>query len=135
PDGPTAMQTMRDAADGLIRTVSEDTLRETQLVFAKLRATARRNGDVPKIYGPEIVDFDSLGDTRERDCFKRVPTGFDLPADTVDALRAAGRKIVAAAAEFRRFVRDHAGAEGRLSGLTGAERFCPGRRSTGERGQ
>lgn len=122
--GPSALQSMRDAADGLIRTVSEDSLRETQLVFAQLRAAAARNGGSPKVYGPVVIDFDSVEDAAKRNCFKRIPTTLDLPEAEVDALRAAGRRLLARSAEFSRFLADHAGEEEKLRPLPAAARFC-----------
>ncbi|MFO0989891.1 MAG: patatin-like phospholipase family protein [Alphaproteobacteria bacterium] len=124
--GPSALQTMRDAADGLIRTVSDATLREAQLVLAQLRAGAARNGGMPEVYGPVVIDFDAVADERQRRCFKRLPTTFDLPAADVDALREAGRALLAAAPEFRRFLAAQNGAEARLAALPSSVRFCAG---------
>lgn len=129
PGGPSPMQTMRDAADGLIRTVSDDTLREMQFVFAQLRAAAERNGGSPLVYGPVVIDFDAIADERARRCFKRIPTTLDLPGPEVDALRMAGRRVLADAREFRRFVRDQAGEHATLGALPEASRFCPERRA------
>jgi NTE family protein len=125
PGGPSSLQTMRDAADGLIRTVSEDTLRETQFVFAQLRAAAARNGGSPRVYGPVVIDFDSVEDERVRRCFKRIPTTLDLPAAEVDALRMAGRSLLDRSEEFQRFLADHGGEKSALPPLRSAARFCP----------
>jgi NTE family protein len=122
--GPSALQSMRDAADGLIRATSEQTLQEAQFVFAQLRAAAERNGGAPKFYGPVAIGFDAVEDDRRRRCFKRIRTTLDLPAAEVDALRLAGRQLLARAEEFRRFVKDQNGEEALPTPLSGAMRFC-----------
>lgn len=127
PAGPSAARTMRDAADGLIRTVSEDSLGEIQFVFERLRSEARARGGVPVVYGPVLLDFDGVSDRAERGCFKRIATSFDLPEDQVDALRAIGGRLLAQSAEFQRFVRDHAGKQDTIAALPAAARFCPER--------
>ncbi|MCW5771065.1 MAG: patatin-like phospholipase family protein [Rhodospirillaceae bacterium] len=128
PDDPSALRTMRDAADGLIRTVSEDSLREAHFVFAQLRAAAARRGGRPKVYGPVVIEFDALADARERECLKRIATALDVPDAAVDALRDAGRRLLAAAPEFVRYVRDQGGTMASLDPVPGHTRYCARRR-------
>ena len=125
--GPTISRMLQDAADGLIRTVTEDSLREAGLAIATLRATARRLGRKTAFYGPVVVDFESLPGDAERACFKRIKTSLDVPEERVDALREAGRRQLQASPEFRRFVRDHRGSWRALPALPAAARFCPER--------
>ena len=125
--GPTIARMIRDAADGLIRTVSEDSLRDAGFVLARLREDARRQGSRTQFYGPVMVDFESLPSAAERACFKRIDTALVLPEDQVDALRDVGRRQLAAAPEFRRFLRDFRGEAKPLPVLPAAARFCPER--------
>jgi hypothetical protein len=118
---------IRDAADGLIRTVTEDSLRDAGYVVAGMREAARRRGRRTEFYGPVMVDFESLPSDAERACFKRIGTTLVLPEDQVDALREIGRRRLAAAPEFRRFVRAHRGEDRPLADLPAAARFCPQR--------
>jgi NTE family protein len=122
--GPSTLQSMRDAADGLIRATSEQTLGETQFVFAQLRAAAARNGGSPKFYGPVVIGFDAVRDDLQRRCFKRIPTTLDLPPAEIDALRIAGRTVLAESSEFRRFFQEQSGDVQDLRALPSAARFC-----------
>lgn len=125
--GPTITRMLQDAADGLIRTVTEDSLREAGYAMAALRAEARRRGRRTAFYGPVVVDFESLPGDAERACFKRIKTSLDLAEERVDALREAGRRRLLASPEFRRFVRDHRGTWRTLPAPPAAARFCPER--------
>jgi NTE family protein len=125
--GPTISRMIQDAADGLIRTVTEDSLREAGYAFAVLREAGRRMGRTTAFYGPVLIDFESLPGDAERACFKRIETSLDLPDAEVDALREIGRRQLLAAPEFRRFVRAHRGAWRTLPALPAAARFCPAR--------
>ncbi len=127
PGGPTIVQMIRDAADGLVQTVTEDSLRDASVAFALLREQARKRGNRPAFYGPVLVDFEGMADPAARACFKRIETSFVLPPDQVDALRDAGRRLIAAAPEFRRFLHDHGGTMRALAPVPGAARFCPER--------
>jgi NTE family protein len=129
PAGPTITTMIRDAADGLMRTVTEDSLRDSILAVAAMRGAARRAGHRTEFYGPVMVDFDTLPNDAERACFKRIGTTLALPEEEVDALREVGRRQLAAAPEFRRFVRAHRGEESALADLPAAARFCPQRQA------
>jgi hypothetical protein len=89
-----------------------------------MRETARRLGRRTAFYGPVMVDFESLPNDAERACFKRIATSFVLPDEQVDALRAVGRRQLAASPEYRRFVRAHRGEDRPLADLPAAARFC-----------
>ncbi|MCW5772417.1 MAG: patatin-like phospholipase family protein [Rhodospirillaceae bacterium] len=132
--GPTISRMIQDAVDGLIRTVTDDSLRDASYVLQTLRAEARRRGQRTGFYGPVIVDFEALPNAAERTCFKRIETSLDLPEEQVDALREAGRRLLAASPEFRRFLAAHAGEPGTLPALPAAAKFCPGRGRQAARG-
>lgn len=55
---------------------------------------------------PIVVAFDSLQDSAERNFFKNLPTTFNLPAETIDRLRAAGARLVGESVGFRELVRE-----------------------------
>ena len=52
------------------------------------------------IYAIE-VSFQALTDKKERDYLNQLPTSFALPAEAVDRLRAAAKKIILASADFQ----------------------------------
>jgi len=52
------------------------------------------------------VSFDALKDDAERAYLNDLPTSFVLPAEAVDRLRAAARKIVLESPEFKRLLHD-----------------------------
>jgi NTE family protein len=59
-------------------------------------------GNVPNadIYAIE-VSFQKLTDKKERDYLNQLPTSFALPAEAVDRLRAAAKKIIFASPELQ----------------------------------
>jgi NTE family protein len=61
-------------------------------------------GDI-KFYVVE-VKFDALKDEAERRYFKRLPTSFKLPAETVDKLREVADRLLDESNEFQRLLRD-----------------------------
>jgi len=61
-------------------------------------------GDI-KFYVVE-VKFDALQDEAERRYFKRLPTSFKLPAETVDKLREVANRLLDESNEFQRLLRD-----------------------------
>ncbi len=69
-----------------------------------VRTGAGDCGDI-KFYLIE-VKFDALKDESERTYFKRLPTSFVLPAEDVDRLREAARRILNQSKEYHRFLRD-----------------------------
>jgi NTE family protein len=52
------------------------------------------------------VKFDALKDDAERHYFKRLPTSFKLPAETVDKLREIANRLLDESDEFQRLLRD-----------------------------
>lgn len=129
PEGPTITRMVQDAADGLVRTASEDSLREGAYAFALLREGARRRGQRTRFYGPVMIEFEAVEDPALRACLKQIPTRLDLPAPTVDALRLVGREQVANNESFQRFLAAYRGAVGRQPPpLPAANQFCPERR-------
>ena len=50
------------------------------------------------------VAFEYLAARAERDWFRNLPTSFELPRQTIDRLRAAGRELLAADPQFRRLL-------------------------------
>ena len=55
------------------------------------------------IYAIE-VSFRALSDQRERDYLNQLPTSFALPADAVDRLRAAAKKIILSSPDFQQML-------------------------------
>jgi NTE family protein len=56
------------------------------------------------IYAIE-VSFQVLADEKERDYLNQLPTSFALPADAVDRLRAAAKKIILASPDFQEMLK------------------------------
>jgi NTE family protein len=54
---------------------------------------------------PIEVSFQALADEKERDYLNQLPTSFALPADAVDRLRAAAKKIVLASPDFQEMLK------------------------------
>ena len=52
------------------------------------------------------VSFPALKDKAERDYLNNLPTSFVLPAEAVDRLRAAAKKIILESPEFQRLLND-----------------------------
>ena len=58
---------------------------------------------------PIEVSFQVLADKKERDYLNQLPTAFALPADAVDRLRAAAKKIVLASPDFQQLLKASGG--------------------------
>ena len=83
---------------------------------------ARCELDVPLPHQVELypvqVAFEYIGSPEERAWFKNLPTSFELPRETVDKLRAVGRRLLAEDPKFKDLI-------GTLNGcLDGAGRGC-----------
>jgi NTE family protein len=50
------------------------------------------------------VSFRMVTDEAERDYFNQLPTSFALPADAVDRLRAAAKRIILASPDFQQLL-------------------------------
>jgi NTE family protein len=55
---------------------------------------------------PVQVAFEYIADREERRWFKNLPTSFALPRETVDRLRAVGRRLLHEDPQFRRLLKD-----------------------------
>jgi NTE family protein len=53
---------------------------------------------------PVQVAFEYIADREERAWFKNLPTTFSLPRETVDRLRAVGRRLLEEDPQFRRLL-------------------------------
>jgi NTE family protein len=62
------------------------------------------NGVDADIY-PIEVSFQALTDRNERDYLNQLPTSFALPAEAVDRLRAAAKKIILASPDFQQMLK------------------------------
>jgi NTE family protein len=58
---------------------------------------------------PVQVAFEYIAEREERTWFKSLPTSFSLPRDTVDRLRAVGRRLLAEDPQFRRLLEELGG--------------------------
>jgi len=58
---------------------------------------------------PIEVSFQALSDENERDYLNQLPTSFALPADAVDRLRAAAKKIILASPDFQKMLKSSQG--------------------------
>ena len=55
---------------------------------------------------PIEVNFDALSDETERKFFKKLPTSFKLPPETVDRLRAVAARLLRQSENYQRLLRD-----------------------------
>ena len=56
---------------------------------------------------PIEVSFRALSDEKERDYLNQLPTSFALPADAIDRLRAAAKKIILASPDFQGMLKSY----------------------------
>ncbi|MBV8876821.1 MAG: patatin-like phospholipase family protein [Gammaproteobacteria bacterium] len=77
--------------------VAFDKNRDPQLAWV----TNAPNADIHTIE----VSFRMLSDKKERDYFNQLPTSFALPADAVDRLRAAARRIILESPDFQQILK------------------------------
>ncbi len=86
---------------------------EARLISGCKKLAARKGAqcalDIPAPHPVELyavqVAFEYLQDPEERAWFRNLPTTFQLPRDTVDRLRAVGRRLLAEDPEFRKLLR------------------------------
>jgi hypothetical protein len=101
-----------DTLDLLTATVNEFN-EEARLVDGCKKIAARQGPQcVPNIAAPHKVDlypvqvaFEYIVSTEERNWFKNLPTTFELPRETIDKLRAVGRRLLAEDPEFQKFLK------------------------------
>lgn len=58
---------------------------------------------------PVQVAFEFIGPAEERAWFRNLPTSFELPRETIDRLRAVGRRLLAEDPQFQRLLKDLGG--------------------------
>lgn len=123
PDVPSVIDTVTTAANVPLGNYSTDTLeilRRTRKEFedpinqingCKALAAAKGAQCTLDILAPHQVEFypievgfDYIDSAVERNWFKNLPTTLELPRETVDRLRAVGRRILGEDAEFRRLM-------------------------------
>jgi len=101
-----------DTLDLLRKTVDEfDT--DARLVEDCNRLSARRGAQCAlQLPAPHKVDlypiqvaFDYIGSAEERAWFKNLPTTFELPRETVDKLRAVGRRLLSEDPQFQNLLK------------------------------
>jgi predicted acylesterase/phospholipase RssA len=123
PSVPGLVDTLTTAANVPLDNYSFDTLRlltatvndfeREARVVNDCRALAARKGpqcalDIalpPQVeVFPVQVAFEYLGSAEERTWFKNLPTTFELPRETIDRLRAVGRKLLNEDPEFQKLM-------------------------------
>jgi hypothetical protein len=101
-----------DTLELLSSTVNE--LNEEARLVDGCRKLAARKGaqcalDIPAPRRVELfpvqVAFEYLGSADERAWFKNLPTTFELPRETIDKLRAVGRRLLNEDPEFRKLMK------------------------------
>ncbi len=122
PGGPQLPRMLLSAVHSSIRAKTEASIREAQRAMAQLRKQHGHRG--VRFYGPMMVEFDRIADTRRRTCFNNIKTALTLPGVQVDALRAEGRRQLLANPAFRRLVHDLRGKTAPLPPVKGAAAFC-----------
>jgi hypothetical protein len=137
PSVPGILDTLTTAANVPLDNYSFDTLEllsasvnqfneEARLVDGCRKLAARKGPqcalDIPAPRRVELfpvqVAFDYLGSAEERAWFKNLPTVFELPRETIDKLRAAGRRLLAEDPQFKSLLKSLNGC------LAGSELGC-----------
>ena len=123
PDVPGLIDTLTTAANVPLDNYSFDTVELLNKIAGEYRADGRAVAvcnrlsaakgeqcalhlDAPHAveFYPVQVAFEYLAVREERDWFRNLPTAFELPRETVDRLRAVGRKLLAEDPQFRRLL-------------------------------
>jgi NTE family protein len=124
PSVPSLLDTLAAAATVPLDNYSFDTVellgakvnefnQEARLIAGCKKLAARKGAqcalELPAPHPVELyavqVAFEYLQDPKERAWFRNLPTTFQLPRDTVDRLRAVGRRLLAEDPEFRKLLR------------------------------
>lgn len=98
----------------LLAKAASESARDARLLEQCNRLSAARGAQCAlNLPGPRKVDFyqvqvafDYLASPEERAWFRRLPTSFELPRETVDRLRAAGRRLLAEDPQFQKLLKD-----------------------------
>ena len=100
-----------DTLDLLRRTVNEFNESERLISGCKDLAAARGAQCALEVPSPHRIEFfpievafEYIDDPKERSWFRNLPTTFELPRETVDRLRAAGRRILLEDPNFRKLM-------------------------------
>jgi NTE family protein len=100
-----------DTLEILRRVKSTFDAQVTQVTDCKALAAAKGPQCTLDIQAPPQVDvfpievaFDYIDSAQERDWFKNLPTTLELPRETVDKLRAIGRRLLSEDSEFKRLM-------------------------------
>jgi len=124
PDVPGLVDTLTAAATVPLDNYSFDTLELLRATMNEFNSEARliegckklasHEGeqcalDIPAPHHVELypvqVAFEFIGNAEERAWFKNLPTSFELPRETIDRLRAIGRKLLSEDPEFRELLK------------------------------
>lgn len=110
---PTVTQVFRAIKDIPINRYSFET---TELLKANFENWARqmrgRNSDGQQVSQAEFdfylveVTFDAIKDPDKRNFFRRIPTSYVLPSETVDQLRALGPRLIRESEDYQRLLHD-----------------------------
>lgn len=125
PTVPGLVDTLTAAATVPLDNYSFDTLEllsttvnefneETRLIEGCKKLAARKSAqcalDIPAPHRIEFfsvqVAFEYIGDSDERAWFKNLPTSFELPRETIDRLRAVGRKLLSEDPQFNKLMKE-----------------------------
>jgi NTE family protein len=99
---PSLVDTVTAAATVPLDNYSFETLELLRSTVAELN---REPGALRIELYPVEVAFEYLQPAEERAWFKNLPTSFELPRETVDRLRAAGRRLLAEDPEFQKLLK------------------------------
>ncbi len=83
---------------------------DEDIIVGRCWDLARRGMDQTGCYDMDHVlievSFNQIADEVQRERFKRLPTGFRLPVESVDELRQAAADILERSADFKKILRD-----------------------------
>lgn len=128
PKVPGLVDTIRTAANVPLDNYSFDTVELLERTMREFNADARVVESCNRLsaakgahcalalpaphqvgFYPVQVAFEYLGDAAERAWFRNLPTSFELPRQSIDRLRAVGRRLLAEDPQFRRLLQDLGG--------------------------
>ena len=102
-----------DTLDLLTASVNQFNQESLLVDGCKRLAAAQGSQCVPKIPAPHKVDlyavqvaFEYIAAPEERHWFRNLPTSFELPRETIDRLRAVGRRLLAEDPKFQALMKD-----------------------------
>jgi NTE family protein len=105
-----------DTLDLLTATVNQFNEEARLVEGCKKIAAAQGAQCAPNVQVPHKVElypiqvaFEYIASADERNWFKNLPTSFELPRDTIDRLRAVGRRLLAEDAKFQELMKTLSG--------------------------